>query len=266
MKVRGRVLRDTTNGDGLIGSDGKQYEFKLEEVWKSDLPPKPGMIVELELNADNIVVGIDVVDETKLAKEQAEKALELIKSKSGSAYEALSTRVGSSVLIATAVLLVSWIFLTTISIQVTSTMKYSMTFWDIIGIANISGGIESFQNGGDEDVGLYGLMLFFALAGPFLFQFWKDPIAHLGNFLPLIFMAFIAISIYVDIQASIVAASNVSSFFGGARSGRFAENMLNEMLQAIYQSMHLGIGAYLSLIASSYLAVIGAMKFLVAKA
>ncbi len=40
MTQRGRVLRDTNTGPGLVTVDGKQFAFMLEEMWRSDVPPR----------------------------------------------------------------------------------------------------------------------------------------------------------------------------------------------------------------------------------
>ena len=44
MKKRGKVLRDTTLGPGLLIVEGQQYRFTLQGVWKSAAPPKRSAI------------------------------------------------------------------------------------------------------------------------------------------------------------------------------------------------------------------------------
>lgn len=266
MNKRGRILRDTSNGVGLISSEGQQYEFNLEGVWKSDIAPVQSMVIEFELDSNNKVISVQLVSEGQLAKEQAEKALETFKGKSTAVFDGLSARVGKSVLFATAALFVSWIFLNTISIQVTESMKYGVTFWKILGIVNSSGGINALQSGGGGDTGIYGFLGCVALAGPFISQFWKDPRAHLGNCLPLILMLFVAISIYMGIQDGMKSAGNMGAMFGGAEAAKFAQNMANEMMLSVLKALHLGIGAYVSIASSAYLSMIGARKYLAAKA
>lgn len=39
---RGKILRDTNAGPGLIFLDGRQLQFTLEEHWRSSTPPKVG--------------------------------------------------------------------------------------------------------------------------------------------------------------------------------------------------------------------------------
>ena len=72
MKKRGKVLRDTTLGPGLLMVEGQQYRFSLEHVWKSEVPPKPGMAVDVEVDTKGVVHSINVVPGSQLAQEQAE--------------------------------------------------------------------------------------------------------------------------------------------------------------------------------------------------
>ena len=51
MSKRGKVLRDPHAGPGLLMVEGQQYQFLLEGVWKSDVPPTPGLVVDLEFDS-----------------------------------------------------------------------------------------------------------------------------------------------------------------------------------------------------------------------
>ena len=51
MVWRGRILRDTNSGPGLLAVNGKQYTFTLEDMWQSEVPPRPGMVVEVSFGA-----------------------------------------------------------------------------------------------------------------------------------------------------------------------------------------------------------------------
>jgi len=61
VRKRGKVLRDATAGPGLLIVEGQQYPFSLSDLWKSDLPPKAGMVVEAEFNRDGKIVAIRTV-------------------------------------------------------------------------------------------------------------------------------------------------------------------------------------------------------------
>src|SRR5512147_1427874 len=64
MTKRGKVLRDPTAGPGLLMVEGQQYLFALEPVWKSDVPPKPGLVVDVDLDGSGKIQAITVVPES----------------------------------------------------------------------------------------------------------------------------------------------------------------------------------------------------------
>ena len=74
MAKRGKVLRDPNAGPGLMIVEGQQHPFFLEGFWQSEVPPKPGLAVEVDFDSQGKVSRITVVPEAQLAKEQAEMA------------------------------------------------------------------------------------------------------------------------------------------------------------------------------------------------
>jgi hypothetical protein len=89
MKKRGKVLRDPRTRPGLSGPDrtlpgllmieGRQYWFSLEGVWKSEIPPKPGLAVDVKLDQAGRILAITAVSDTQLAEEQAERSADATK-------------------------------------------------------------------------------------------------------------------------------------------------------------------------------------------
>src|SRR5438477_327433 len=67
MSKRGKVLRDPHAGPGLLMVEGQQYQFLLEGVWKSDVPPTPGLVVDLEFDSQGKISGITAVPESQIA-------------------------------------------------------------------------------------------------------------------------------------------------------------------------------------------------------
>ena len=61
IKKPGKVLRDATTGAGLLIVEGQQYPFSLTDLWKSDLPPQVGMMVEAEFNRSGQLVAIRAI-------------------------------------------------------------------------------------------------------------------------------------------------------------------------------------------------------------
>jgi hypothetical protein len=71
MNKRGKVLRDPHAGPGLLMVEGRQYQFWLNEAWNSDVPPKPGLPVDVKFNGRGQIQGISAVSKAQLEREQA---------------------------------------------------------------------------------------------------------------------------------------------------------------------------------------------------
>jgi hypothetical protein len=90
MKKRGKVLRYPRTGPSLTGPDrtlpgllmieGRQYWFNLEGVWKSEIPPNPGLAVDVKLDQAGRILTITAVSDTQFAKEQAKRSVDATKS------------------------------------------------------------------------------------------------------------------------------------------------------------------------------------------
>ncbi|MFZ6849185.1 hypothetical protein [Undibacterium sp. RuRC25W] len=269
MKKRGRIMRDTNNGPGLIGCAGDQFEFQLEGVWKSETAPVINSVVEFDVDDTKKVIAISVISESQLAKEQADKALQAAKETGTVALHQLVSRVGMPVLVATAVLAISWFFLSTMTVQASQYLTAKITFWKLLTILNLGSGgmLQALESGGGNDTGLYGFLVFVSLVGPFVYQIWKDPKAHLGNCLPLLMMLFVVLSFYLGIEDGIKSSQQISSALGGgAQATQMMNGMMAEMMKAAMGAIHVGVGAYLSVLSSLYLAFVGITRFLAAKA
>jgi predicted molibdopterin-dependent oxidoreductase YjgC len=64
---------------GLLMIEGRQYWFSLEGVWKSEIPPKPGLAVDVKLDQAGRILAITAVSDTQLAEEQAERSADATK-------------------------------------------------------------------------------------------------------------------------------------------------------------------------------------------
>jgi hypothetical protein len=255
MAKRGKILRDANAGPGLLIVEGQQYPFSLEGVWKSEVPARPGLVVEVELNG-NQVVGITAIPDSQLAKEQAEAAMAVAKEKGAALASGLVAKFGVPNLVAAGLLIVGWFFLSTASLDASIFGKMSFTFWDVLGFLNAKNALEALGAGGHApSAGIYGFFAIVCLVGPFLSYFWKDKRAHLGGLLPLVFMVIVGLMV----------RSSIHSAFGGNASGQFAE-MQQQAQDEAMKAISLGMGAYLSILASLYFAGAGAKKFLVGKA
>lgn len=277
MGQRGRILRDTRNGTGLVSANGSQHEFTLEGVWKPDVSPRADMVVEFDLDATGKVVSIFAVSESdlakekaeqaaKIAREQTEKAALMVKEKGLAVFNDVAARVGKPVLIATGVVIVFWFYLSALDIKGLASIK--ITFWQMLGVVNASWDMNTLQSVAMQDKGIYGLLGIIALAGPFIAQFWKNPLAHLGNVLPLLLMLLVGSLFYLEIHRSVDAAVEqaVALSGGNYQMKEHLRKMAEKMLEEALKALHIGVGAYIALAASTYLAFVGATKYLAAKA
>jgi hypothetical protein len=248
MTKRGRVLRDTTSGPGLLMIEGQQYRFSLEGVWKSETPPKPGLVVDVELDARGKLQSITVVPDAQLAREQAEAASGLARQRGENLASSLLAKIGMPSLAAAGLLAAAWYFLTAASIQFPFPGRLEFTFWQILGFLNAGNVPELLDRSNGPSTGLYGLAAMVALAGPFIHHFWKDKRALLGGLLPLAFMVIVGIAV----------RSNIHGALGDGSSD--VGKQTHEAMKAV----SLGLGAYLSILASLYFAFTSAKGLLVA--
>lgn len=253
MTKRGRVLRDTTSGPGLLMMEGQQYRFSLEGVWKSETPPKPGLVVDVELDARGKVQGITVVPESQLAREQAEAAKALARQKGRNLASSLVARSVMPSLAATGLLSAAWFFSTAASIQVPFPGKLEFTFWQILAFLNAGNVPELLDRNRSSGAGVYGFVAILALLGPFIHHFWKDKRALLGGLLPLAFMVVVGIALRGGIHGALGSGNEGSADVG---------KQTHEAMKAV----SLGLGTYLSILASLYFAFTSAKGFLVATA
>lgn len=266
MTIRGKILRDTNAGPGLLSIALEQVPFTLEHHWKSDVPPKVGAVVDVERDVAGTVLTVVPVAETQLAREQAEQAMLAARAKGGALAAGLTARFGLPTLMAMAALLVGWFFLNTVWVQMSQQYGVGMSFWKILGLINTPGGLMTGPGGADSGSGLYGFFCLIALAAPLAAYFWNDRRAHLGGLLPLLFMVFVGAMIYKGVSDGMKQAQGVAGMLGNADASRIAESMGNEMLREALRAMSMGAGLYVAILASLFLAGRGLINYLAAKA
>ena len=64
MRARGKVLREPDGGPGLLMIDGQQFRFWLSG-WHSEIAPRPGLAVDVELNRQLEVVRVTAMPEAQ---------------------------------------------------------------------------------------------------------------------------------------------------------------------------------------------------------
>jgi len=84
MRTQGKVLRVPNVAPGLIMIQGRQFKFSANTVWKSEVEPTPGLVVNVDLDRDLQVVAVTPVPESQLASEPAAYQPAMRKLKPGS--------------------------------------------------------------------------------------------------------------------------------------------------------------------------------------
>ena len=254
MAKRGRVLRDPHVGPGLLMLEGQQHQFFLEDIWKSEVPPKPGLVVDVEMDSSGKILCITAVPESQIAKEQAELALASAKKKGAALASGIVAKFGLAQVVASGLLMLSWFFLTAFSIQFPFLGRIDFTFWQVLGLLNANNVSRVLEQHANPSAGFYGVLALLAMLGPFLKHFWKDKRAILAGLLPLAFMMLVGILI----------RSNVQSSIGPAVDEPFA--MQKQLQEEMAKALSLGFGTYLSILVGLYFAANSAMQFVDARA
>ena len=140
-------------------------------------------------------------------------------------------------------------------------------FCSLLGLLNNFTTLNTLANGNTGDKGIYALLAVVAIAGPAISQFWTDPLATLGNCLPLVLMLLVSIMFYSSIHNAASQAQQVAGAFGGNKEASdIMSSMMSNMVAQIMQAIHFGVGGVIAAIAAAYLTFVGAKQYLVAKA
>ena len=258
MSQRGKILRDTNAGPGLLVVDGTQYPFQLEGQWASDQPPKVGMVVDVDLDNGN-VRSVRAVPDAVLAREQADQAMQAVREKGGAMAGAMVSKFGGRDLAALGLLVLGWFVLTVGTFGGGLMGEITFTFWQVLGYLNAgAASIGSRAMGGNASTGLWGAVAVAALAGPFIHHFWKDRRAHLAGLLPLALMLVVLWRVYAGMGSSV---GDATSMFGSDGA-----QMASQMRQEMRDAVSFGLGTWLSFAVAGYFALGAARRWLASRA
>jgi len=266
MKKRGKILRDTSSGAGLVSISGQQHPFELENVWRSDTAPRLNAVVDVELSEEGQIVSIVIVPESQLATEQATEAFDKAKEKGAAIAVGLAAKFGIETIVGMAALGAGWFFLTLASIKLFGNVSSGMTFWQVLSALNSPMGLLQAAGGQTGSTGIYGFFGAVCFLGPLLRFFWQDARAHLAGLLPLGFMLIVGLMVYLAMRSGAGDAEAAASAFGGRDAARVASEMASAMAKEMMKAITIGFGAYLSFGVSVYFAGKSLIRFLAAKA
>jgi hypothetical protein len=233
---RGRVLRDTNIGPGLVTVEGRQYSFTLEDMWVSEVPPRPGMVVAVTFNGDGAPSSLQAIPQDHVAGEQAQRARADARRQGAAVPGEPGFRFGQLAVLAEALLLISFFLLPNLRVgnRVTSQL---LNGWDAIGLDPATAATNN-----HGFLSLLALGLFAPLAVPLFRRVWSRWLYAA----PFGFACIAAVSLSLEIANTSRAASQVAgSLFGERTDGQFASPAAGMFSP--------GIGAFLVLICSLYL-------------
>lgn len=256
-------MRDTNAGPGIVFINGEQKEFRLEQHWKSSVPPKVGATVDAQLNDQGELINITLVDETAIAKEQAQKAAEAAASFAQKHGRSLLAKVGAPTLISVGLLAIAWLFLASVHVRISADFGQSATFYDILKLVNAGSNLEALASAKYGNAGLYGFFMWAALLAPLATHFHPNKHLAWGYCAPLAFMIAVGLGVYFEIKQQFSASQNAMGALLGGKTSRMMSDMANEMVTMALKAISLGMGFYLALIVALVLAAIGIKKVLV---
>lgn len=266
MTKRGKILRDTSAGNGLLMIEGQQYPFTLEGMWRSEQAPRTGMTVEAQFAADGSISALQPVTDAQLAREQSELMLAAARAKGGAFATDLVGRLGVPLLAGLGLLALAWFVLNSVVVNVGPQYSVGLSFWKLLGVLNSPNSVMSSLQGGSAGAGLYGLLAVLALLAPATPRLWHDSRAHLAALLPLVFMLLVAVMFYHSIGNAVDEARSSAAAFGGAAAAQMVAEMQSSMQREAMRAVSLGLGFYLACATSVAFAVNGTIKYLAARA
>jgi hypothetical protein len=258
---RGRILRDTSTGEGLVFVDGNQYAFRLEGMWKSEFAPKVNTTVDVEFDDAGKVVALRSVSGSNVAGEQAAQALGAAQDKAkqvAAEFQAkglpviqeYAQKIGYPVLGALFAVIIGWFFLPAVSADMGFLGKNSVTFYQGLKFLN-SGGVAAMGGG---STGIYGLLCFASLLAVLLPHVWKHPRSGLAMAAPLALMLLVLLISWMKMDDQFNAGLEAAGSFGGEEFRKMAEESAKQAAAEMRKAISLGFGAYLAFAGAIYLA------------
>ena len=250
MPKRGKVLRDPYGGPGLLMVEGKQYPFLMERQWRSDVPAKPGLMVDVDFDTKGNLHKITAISEYRLCTEQGGARGTPDRDSAVSQGWALITQTPAQLAAAT-LLILTWFFLTALSIHEPSFGRTDLTFWQILGYLNAGNFPPQISEIASPDAGVFGFLAIVTLVGPFFHFFWDHRRALFGGLLPL---AFMFLAGFMDVVHGLLESPLIAGY-GATTHGR----------HSIWSAISLGLGTYVSISLGMYFAVLSVTRFVASR-
>ncbi len=233
--MRGTILM--WSGDkGVVSADGQRYDFGINE-WKGNTAPAANLTVDVVVTNGRLS-SVTPVNESDLAKEK----MAAMTGKGGEVAKAVYANVGKDVAIAYAVFLVAALFVSVISAGMLGiSLKLTNLLSDNMGMMG---------NG----KGTFLVLLATAtIAVPY---FWKHKFAPLAFIVPALVTLMAFYPLWEQHQQQKKQMEAMGEF------GQMMGQMAQQMGGGTGGISDLGVGAWVIIAASAYLAFKGVMRFL----
>ena len=260
-KQRGTILRDTTQGEGLISIQGKQYAFDLQKHWRSDLPPSPGAKVDVWLDTHG-VIELKLVPESELAKELAAETTQKLQEASGRWFKLALQKLGKIPLLAMTGLFIGWVMLDQVSFNAFGQSK-GLDIWQVLRMLHTGGSLEDGLSGyaNNAGIGLWGYLFVISMVAPFSVMFTNARKAQLTLALPLTLIVLSAVRIVWSVTSAMREMQEKTNGMFGRDAERMMQKMSSNIMDAVLQNMSLEAGLYLSIVSACVLAFYGWLRF-----
>lgn len=277
---RGRVLKDTSNGDGIISIDGQQHHFTLEQHWRSDIAPTVNMITDCEFDDQNVLQTVRHVPDEQIAKEKASQLSNDAMTGIKSIWERIHKEAGTTAIVAFLAFLIGGLAISSLTIKLdlgAPSLALHFSFYKLLCLANIvsdsvsSHGISVNLFSGDKSTfdcsatEGYNLLFFVAAFLPLLPHFYKArKEAWLAYLAPAAFLLFVGGSIYYYVQGYLnIAAEENARLQGSFGMTPYVRNELGKLWESVTKMYSIDFGFYIVVAAALVLAVIGVKKYLI---
>jgi hypothetical protein len=236
MTKRGRILRDTSVGPGLLTVEGIQYTFLLEGMWRSEVPPRTGMPVDVTFDPAGTPEVVYAVSEGQVAREQAKRAFSGVLEQA-EAVGGLKSRITAATIAAEVLMLLCFFFLPNMQIGNAYTLR-KLNGWDAIGLDP--------NTTMTNDHGFLSLLAVFCLLAPLAVPFVKHAWSRWLYAAPLAFAVLAVATISTEVR-------NIGQQTAGSIGGLLGGEAAREMSRQLSGMFSISFGAYGVLLCAVYL-------------
>lgn len=252
--MRGRIIHyNGSDGKGLIAADNRQLPFEITH-WRSDTAPAVNLVVELTMAGDALESVTRVPDEV-LLREKAGQFASKLGTAGGVALQSIRDAAPASTAGSTAggLQLIGKPLLIAHGVFVFSALMLPFLSINPLGLGGPSFSLTGLSKAAETMGASIGgsLWPWLGISSIALPVFWRNRFAWLALLLPL----FATVKPAIDIMLATAKASS-------GMSDSFEAQLQGQIFDQIIDALHIGIGAWVCVLAGLFIAAIGAKRVL----